>query len=118
MSKAKYQARVEDSIDDGVQEFKDDRGIDEDAEAVRQLLRRGLEAAEDNGSATLRVTHLAAVVSFLGAVMAALMAVAFQWDTRLLVMSATFAFASILFSASTMSVFGSLKLLGGRGDAS
>lgn len=117
MSKENYSARVEDGLDDGIQQFKESRGINEDSEAVRQLLRRGLEAAEGGESATLQVTHLASLVSFLGAVMAALMAVAFSWDVRLLAMAATFAFASILFSASTVSVFGSLRLLG-RGDTS
>lgn len=78
MSGSKWQARVSSDLDGALCQYKEENGIEQDTEAVKQLLRRGVDdwKAEQNGAGRFeqpllelgRVGVVAAVVGLLMAV--------------------------------------------------
>jgi hypothetical protein len=106
MSKPQISVRVPKNIRDAIDEYRDQEGIDDRAEATRQVIRRGLDASGD--SAGEQLGQIATSVSGVGTVVAAIAAVLGQpWAVSLLVPfgAATFIFAVL---------WASVRVLDGR----
>jgi hypothetical protein len=81
MSGSKWQAQVPSDLDSELIEYKRNRGIENDAEAARQLLRKGVEEWKDEQQPTSRAERVLLEVGRVGVVAAAvglLMAVGLQ----------------------------------------
>ena len=81
MSGSKWQAQVPSDLDSELIEYKRNRGIENDAEAARQLLRKGVEHWKDEQQAASRAERPLLEVGRVGVVAASvglLMAVGLQ----------------------------------------
>jgi hypothetical protein len=81
MSGSKWQAQVPSDLDAQLTEYKHNRGIENDAEAARQLLRKGLKHWKDEQQPTSRAERPLLEVGRVGVVAAAvglLMAIGLQ----------------------------------------
>jgi hypothetical protein len=86
MSKPQISVRVPKNIRDAIDEYREREGIDDRAEAARQVMRQGLDASNRNDSAGEQLGRISTSVAAVGTVVAAIAALLGQpWAVPLLV---------------------------------
>ena len=98
MSGSKWQAQLPSDLDADLVEYKRSRGIDNDAEAARQLLRRGVEqwkAEQQSSSLAERPLLEVGRVGVVAAAVGLLMAVGIQ-NTQLVQASLAVLFVGVV----------------------
>lgn len=93
-----FQLRLGDDLSEAVENYTEEQNIENDSEAMRQLLRRGLSdwREDGNGVIKLTITQLGALTAYLGAVIALLYAMAGGWPANLVTTAGLLAVAAIV----------------------
>ena len=104
MAKSNFSSRVPNNIGSEIERFKNENGIEQDSEAIRQLVERGLDEHGKPGPGE-RLAESATAISGVGslvAVIAALFGSVWAWGVLMPFLSTTLVFALLLASIRVM----------------